>query len=684
MQRLMEQAAKSTYQRKGSGLPRLGKAARPAANATPQPVQGTAGTPVIGNIFVGRRRELALLRAALDDACAGSGGRLALLTGEPGIGKTRLAEYVAGQAQRNGAVVLRGRCWEGGGAPPFWPWAQAIRSYIMGRDSSLLQQELGTCAPYVARVVSEVRDCLPDIPQPPSLEPERTQFHSFDSIARLLANASRRQPIVLVLDDLQWADTDSLLLLRFIAHEIGDTRLLLLVTCRDTDIARAGLWQRTLAEVARAPRSVCIGLNGLRPAAVAAYMESATGKAPGRELVAAVMARTEGQPFFVREVVRLLQLEGYLESPLDGGRGAAAGNLARIGVPDAVRECITRRLARLSPHTNRLLRIAAVAGDGFSAASLAAASAVTHAGRRSRYSSAGGKTAGGDVLAQVHHSLAEAVGARILAAVPEAPGHYSFTHVLMREQICGALSPGNAGLTKNARQANPVQLAARSAAQVEAENLLRCDGDYWTIRFAGQECRLRNTRPLHYLAHLLRHPGHEFHAIDVVASARPASSRSATSATSALADGLVIRATLGDAGPVLDARATAAYKRRLAELRAELREAESQSDLGRAGRVRGEIEFIAAQLAAAMHRRKVSSHAERARQAVTKGLKNVLAKVRTHHPVLASHLSATIKRGYFCSYTPDPRHSTIWKCTLLLLLRQTIEAAGLLSVLTAG
>ena len=176
-----------------------------------------------GNAFVGRQHEVGVLQAALDDAVAGH-GRLVMLSGEPGIGKTSLARELSAYAQQRSAQVLWGRCYEGEGAPPYWPWVQPIRSYIQQNDVEQLHADMGPGASDIAEIVTELKEKLPDLEPPPFFEPESARFRLFDSITIFLKRASQRQPLVLVLDDLHWADKSSLLLLEFFAQDV-ETRL---------------------------------------------------------------------------------------------------------------------------------------------------------------------------------------------------------------------------------------------------------------------------------------------------------------------------------------------------------------------------------------------------------------------------------------------------------------------------
>jgi GAF domain-containing protein len=213
----------------------------------------------------------------------------------------------------------------------------------------------------------------------------------------------------------------------------------------------------------------------------------------------------------------------------------------------------------------------------------------------------------------------------------------------------------------------------QGAVEPAAAATFRREGEYWTIEFAGTVSRLKDTKGLHYIAHLLRHPGQEFHVRELVAGVGDALSTSdgageapavELDAATAASEHLTVSG-LGDAGPVLDAKAKADYKRRLDELREELEEAERFNDPGRADRAREEIEFISDQLAGAVglggRDRVAASDAERARIAVTKRIKAALGKIRQANPALGSHLADALTTGYFCSYAPKADHPpTAW------------------------
>ncbi len=257
-----------------------------------------------GGAFVGRQREMDTLTAALEDARSDR-GRLVMLVGEPGIGKTRTAQELAAYAETQGVRVLWGRCHEYQGAPPYWPWIQAIRAYARERDPEQLLAEMGSGAAYISQIAPDIQQQQPQVSPPATTEdPEQARFRLFDSVASFFKNASRQQTLVIVLDNLHWADKSSLLLLEFVAQELGESPLLVVGTYRDVDLSRQHPLFETLGELAREGRFQRVLLRGLSQEDVGQFIESATGIRPASGLVRAVYAQTEGNPFFIIEVVR--------------------------------------------------------------------------------------------------------------------------------------------------------------------------------------------------------------------------------------------------------------------------------------------------------------------------------------------------------------------------------------------
>ena len=249
-----------------------------------------------GGVFVGRQREMGELKAALEDALSGR-GRMAMLVGEPGIGKSRMAEEVATYAGLRGAQVLWGRCYEEQGAPSYWPWVQAIRSHVRVRDPDALRSEMGAGAADIGEIVSDVRERLPDLEKPLSTDsPEEARFRLFDSITSFFKSASRSSPLLLILDDLQWADAPSLLLLRFVARELVGTRLLIVGTYRDVDLSRQHPLAMALGELTRESPFQRVILRGLTREDVENFLEVMTGLTAPPGLVDAVYHANRREP----------------------------------------------------------------------------------------------------------------------------------------------------------------------------------------------------------------------------------------------------------------------------------------------------------------------------------------------------------------------------------------------------
>src|SRR5579871_2178794 len=284
-------------------------------------------------IFVGRRRELEALCAALDAACSGQ-GRLVLLAGEPGIGKTRLALELKARASKHEAVIAWGRCHEEAGAPPYRPWAQILGTVAAAQDASDLRADLGAGGPDIAEIVPDIRARLPDLDPPPAAlsDPSETRFRLFGSIARFLVNHSRRRPLVLIFDDLHWADGPTLRLLEFLTQEMAEGRLLVIGTYRDTDLSRRHLLSDTLGALIRVPHVVRLHLSGLDIEDVSDFATTAAGITLPPWLTSAIHSQTEGNPLFVRELVRFLQQQGHFDL-------ASSAMIPRtIRLPEGIRE----------------------------------------------------------------------------------------------------------------------------------------------------------------------------------------------------------------------------------------------------------------------------------------------------------------------------------------------------------
>jgi tetratricopeptide (TPR) repeat protein len=381
--------------------------------------------------FVGRQRELAILTAALDDSLSGQGG-IVMLVGEPGIGKTRTARELAAYATLKGAQVLWGRCHSTEGAPPYWPWVQVIRAYTQGCEPEELRSRMGPGAADIAEIVLEVRECLPDLQPPPALEPQQARFRLFDSIRAFLKKASQFQPLLLVIDNLHWADRSSLLLLEFLAQELAEGKILVVGTYRDTELTRRHPLTQTLGELAREPLFRRVILRGLNEEEVGRFIEVHTAFTPSKDLVGAVYLQTEGNPLFVTEVVRLLVQEGKL-SPEPAGEHQPWN----IMIPVGVREVIGRHLDRLSNGCNDVLTVASVIGREFELDLLEKLLVGPSAGSSPRAGDGSGDSLSGDGLLE---AVEEALGARVIEEIPHTVSRYQFAHVLIQDTLTQELS----------------------------------------------------------------------------------------------------------------------------------------------------------------------------------------------------------------------------------------------------
>ena len=361
--------------------------------------------------LVGRDEQLAALDRALAGAAAGR-GRLVLVAGEPGIGKTRLAEEVARQAAARGVRVAWGRCWEGEGAPAFWPWVQVVRELLAGVAPEQLGALLGRSGGELSQLLPELKELVPGLEPPPVVELAVVRFRLYQAVTGLLRRLGEAGPLLVVVDDLHWADVASLGLLGFLAGELKAARLVVLGTYRDVEVAAGEPLAETLGALARQPVVERIALGGLSNAEVARLIAATTGNRPGEGLVRAVHERTEGNPFFVTELLRLLQSEGRLADE--------ATAAARRAIPVGVRDVLGRRLARLPEQTNAVLLVAAVAGRDFD---LDLVRAVTRLDEE--------------------HAL-EAVEAAVVAGLvvedQQTAGRYRFAHALVGETLYEQLS----------------------------------------------------------------------------------------------------------------------------------------------------------------------------------------------------------------------------------------------------
>jgi tetratricopeptide (TPR) repeat protein len=346
---------------------------------------------------VGRSRELDAILRSLPEVEQGR-GKLVVLSGEPGIGKTSLADATAALAEERGFSVHWGRCWESGGAPAYFPWLGVLSSMALTLDDQALSRALGDGAPVLAELLPELRQRLPPVSAGAPPPPEEARFRVFRAIVALTRERARleRRGLLIVLDDLHAADRSSLLLLHFLSRELRGLRVLLLATYRDVEARMEPETSGLVARIGREGECFTLSRLGVEDAAdiVSAHAGSVTPRVSER-----IVERAQGNPLFLEEMLRLLAEQG--PDSIDAGV-----------VPHGVRDVIGQRLGRVNARTRALLELGAVSGDDFEPWLLASAS--------------------DDDDASVSAALSEAGRAGILV---ERGERRRFAHALFREVL---------------------------------------------------------------------------------------------------------------------------------------------------------------------------------------------------------------------------------------------------------
>ncbi len=349
--------------------------------------------------FVGREAVLSAIADALAAADRGT-GRVILLAGEAGIGKTRTAHEAAARARAAGARVLTGWCPEGEGTPALWPWLQVLRQLVEDADPGPLTAGLGEGVADLAALLPALRERLSDLGAAAPIDPAQARFRLFDTAGAILTRAARERVHLLVLDDVHWADRASLLLLDFLSHVIAAARIALVVTYREDELTPAD----ALADLSRGPAGRPLTLDGLSCGEVARLLEVELGRPVEASVAAAIHERTEGNPFFVKELARGIAAHPAPDPAPPLGAAAA--------LPAGIRELLRRRLERLTPPCAEVLLIAAAMGRDVDVALVAAVAGLAP-----------------DALLE---RLDEARAAHLLRA---GPAGYSFAHALVREAL---------------------------------------------------------------------------------------------------------------------------------------------------------------------------------------------------------------------------------------------------------
>ena len=313
--------------------------------------------------LIGREQEFAELKRALTEALAGRGS-LVLIGGEPGIGKTHLARALLEEARHRGAVGVVGHCYEMEGAPPYVPFVEMLEYITRMAPRQGLRYSLGDDAPEVARLMPELRNMYPDIPPAIQLPPEQQRRFLFNAFRSYVERAARVTPVVVVFEDLHWADEPSLLLLQHHAQTISTTPMLVVCTYRDVELEVTRHFAKAIETLVRQKQAIRMPLRRLGQDGVKDMLTAMSGQEAPVSLARVVFEETEGNPFFVEEVFRHLSEEGKLFDP--NGQWLTDLRVDRLQVPEGVRLVLGRRLERLGEDARRILTTAAVIGRSFS------------------------------------------------------------------------------------------------------------------------------------------------------------------------------------------------------------------------------------------------------------------------------------------------------------------------------
>ncbi len=365
---------------------------------------------------VARESEVEELVDNFKRVAAGDGQAVTLVSGEAGVGKTTLVAEAARRAVDEGAWVLLGRCREDAGAS-YVPVAEALDHLVTHAPEHVLRDHVAVYGGTLASMVPALGQRVGELAPPTTSDLEVERYVLFGAVTGLLVAASNERPVVLVLDDLQWSDSPTLHLLRYVITNAESAPLFVLGTFRDTEVGLSSPLNDLLGTLRREPRVGRIHLEGFDDTGVLAFVEAAAGQhleGTELELARAVCRETEGNPFFVGEVLRSLIETGAVYR--DGrGHWAAAGDWSDMELPNSVREVISARVARLGAPAGQILTLAAVIGREFDFDLLESVTGIDPE--------------------QVIDVLDAASSAALVREVTEHPGRFTFSHALTQHTL---------------------------------------------------------------------------------------------------------------------------------------------------------------------------------------------------------------------------------------------------------
>ncbi|HEY2970311.1 MAG TPA: AAA family ATPase [Casimicrobiaceae bacterium] len=375
--------------------------------------------------LVGRVAESQQLKQHWDQAQQAR-GHLVLLSGEPGVGKTRLAQDLIAHAQKSGAIVLRGGCYEYEATTPYLPIVEAFRDWAQWQSAEQLRSALGATAPEIAKLAPEIDAKLGGLAANPPLSPSEERLRMFDNAARFLRSLAAERGLLVFIDDVHWADQGTLSLLHYLLRHLKGDRVLILGAYREIELDRAHPLASALVDWNRERLATRIALGRLSRADTGALLATLFGQeSVSDEFAGALYRETEGNPFFIEEVIKSLIEQGQIYR--EEGRWGRQ-ETQELAIPQSVKEAIGRRLTRLSDPAVDALRTAAALGKIFSFHELAAVSSADE-----------------DALLD---ALDEASAAQLIRADVRGAGaasggddSFAFTHDKIREVLYEELNP---------------------------------------------------------------------------------------------------------------------------------------------------------------------------------------------------------------------------------------------------